>query len=133
MISKPEFCRFDGSESFSVWKQRAEKNLKALLGLDELLPQRAPLNPRTLWIRETELGSIEKIMFQTEEGIENRIYLCLPKNIKTPYRSFICLQGHYTGMHISIGVDWKDEITPLKVEDDLGFALDCMKLGIAAV
>lgn len=133
MINKPESCRFDGSEPYAVWKQRAEKNLKALLGIEELLQQRPPLNPRSLWKRETELGTIEKIMFQTEEGIENRIYLCLPKGAKPPYRSFICMQGHSTGMHVSLGVEWKDEKTPYKVEGDRGFAIDCMKFGIAAI
>ena len=36
-------------------------------------------------------------------------YVCLPKNAQPPYTFMICLQGHTTGMHVSIGVEREDE------------------------
>ncbi|MCK4515233.1 MAG: hypothetical protein KAU31_08245, partial [Spirochaetaceae bacterium] len=44
----------------------------------------------------------------------------------------ICLQGHSTGMHNSIGVA-PDETTPIHVPGDRDFAIQCMKRGLAAL
>ena len=104
------------------------------LGITEkLAADRCGLDPVSVWKRETEYGTIEKVALRMEEDFVNHIYLCLPHGMTPPYRAFICLQGHSTGMHTSIAVDWKDEITPLAVDGDRDFAIGCMKRGIAAV
>ena len=131
---KVKNCRFHSTENFAAWQNESRRELIDLLGITELLNgERCPLNPRSLWKRENELGTIEKIAFDSEPGVENLIYLCIPHGVKPPYRAFICLQGHSTGMHTSIAVDWHDEITPLKIEGDRDFAIGCMKRGIPAV
>jgi dienelactone hydrolase len=95
--------------------------------------ERVELNPRTIWRRETALGSIEKLAFTAEPGADVPAYFCIPKDAKPPYRTFICLQGHSTGMHNSIAVSAEDETTPIAVEGDRDFALGCMRRGIAAL
>lgn len=45
----------------------------------------------------------------------------------------ICLQGHSTGMHVSIGVQRDDETQPFDSPGDRDFALGCMARGIAAL
>ena len=133
-LMKVKNCRFHSTENFAAWRNESRRELIDLLGITELLNgERCPLNPRSLWKRENELGTIEKIAFDSEPGVENLIYLCIPHGVKPPYRAFICLQGHSTGMHTSIAVDWHDEITPLKIEGDRDFAIGCMKRGIPAV
>ncbi len=131
---KPQSCRFDSSVDVSVWQTKARRELTDLLGIAELMTaERCALEPRSLWKRENEFGTIEKITVHSEPGVENRIYLCLPREVKPPYRAFICVQGHSTGMHTSIAVDWHDETTPIPIEGDRDFAIGCMKRGIPAV
>lgn len=131
---KPQNRRFNSVMEVSVWQAEARRELTDLLGITELLAEpRCPLAPRSLWKRENDLGTIEKIVFCSEDGFENRIYLCLPHGARPPYRAFLCLQGHSTGMHTSIGVDWHDETTPIRIEGDRDFALGCMRRGIPAV
>ena len=115
-------------------KNITRRALTDKLGITEkLAADRCELDPVTIWKRETEFGTIEKIALCMEEDFVNHIYLCLPHGAKPPYRAFICLQGHSTGMHTSIAVDWKDEITPLQIEGDRDFAIGCMQRGIVAV
>jgi len=119
---------------FKNWKQKAGATLEKILGFDLLLAQeRPPLKPQTLWKRTHELGTIEKVVFTSEVGADVVAYVCLPKDIKPPYTFFICLQGHATGMHVSIAGEMKNEGTPIKVEGDRDFALECMRRGIAAL
>lgn len=124
---------FENFGSFAEWKKAALPELKRILGLDRLEKlERLPITAESLWKRETPLGTIEKIRFSPEPGETACVYVCLPAAAKPPYRSFICLQGHSTGMHTSIAVRWEDETQPLAVEGDRDFALECMRRGIAA-
>jgi dienelactone hydrolase len=113
-----------------AWQQRLKRKLRQLLGL----PRQAtvPLNARTLWKRGHELGSIEKLVFTSEPCADVPAYLCLPRDAKPPYPVLICLQGHTTGMHISIGVSRQDETSPFSVEGERDYALQCMARGVAA-
>lgn len=91
---------------------------------------RCALAPRTLWKRPHALGTIEKVAFACEPGSDAVAYACLPS---TPPRGWvICLQGHSTGMHLSIAVA-QDEATPVSPEGDRDFALGCLRRGWAAL
>lgn len=110
------------------------ENLEKLLGVEDILhEERIPLDPKTLWRKDFPFGSVEKVRIQLEEGVSTCLYICLPPNAKPPYQAFICLQGHSTGMHTSIAVDWHDEETPLPWDGDRDFAIGCLKRGIPAV
>ncbi|OGV49565.1 MAG: hypothetical protein A2017_16410, partial [Lentisphaerae bacterium GWF2_44_16] len=76
---------------------------------------------------------VEKIVYASEPFSDVPAYICLPGNVKPPYSVAICLQGHSTGMHNSIGVDRDDEKKKIQVEGDRDFAIGCMKRGIAAL
>ena len=119
---------------FKNWKRKAGARLEKLLGLELLMAQkRPPLRPRTLWKRSHELGTIEKVVFTSEVGADVVAYVCLPNNIKPPHAFFICLQGHTTGMHVSIAARMMSERAFIGVEGDNDFALECMRRGIAAL
>ncbi len=110
------------------------KRLVDLLGVrDLLLGPRVPLAPETLWKREIPEGTIEKVRIQLEPGVTTCLYLCLPAGATAPQRPFLCLQGHSTGMHTSIAVEWSDETTPKPIAGDRDFAIGCLRRGIAAV
>lgn len=133
-------CRyaFENYTSFAAWKSAAKPALEKLLGLDELYKlKRNPIIPKTIWKRENHFSTIEKVTFETEPGVQTFAYLCFPKNVAAPYKTFIVLQGHSTGMHCSIGYDYdeiKQEGAPAEYNDpDLDYANSCLKAGYAAI
>lgn len=114
-----------------AWQRRARARLRDLLG--DLPSARCPLEPRTIWKRAHDLGTLEKVVFTSEPRAEVVAYACVPRNARPPYRYVICLQGHTTGMHLSIGVDRGDETRAIEVEGDRDFALGCLRRGYAAL
>jgi dienelactone hydrolase len=113
------------------WQQKLKSKLKELLG--DFPEKRIPLNPKTLWKRPHEFGSIEKIIFSSEPYADITAYLCLPKDVKPPYKFMICVQGHSTGAHNSIAVKLEDDSQPHKVAGDRDFGIGCMKRGFGAL
>lgn len=122
--------RYDGGDVLR-WQRELRAKLRDLVG--EMPVERSPLNVRHLWQRQHPLGTIEKIVFTSEPLSDVPAYVCIPEGASRPLTFMICLQGHSTGMHLSIGVDQRDEITPIEVEGDRDFALGCMQRGIAAL
>jgi dienelactone hydrolase len=121
---------YDGGD-VGVWQRRLRRKLRSLLGYAPGL--KTPLNVRRVWTREHPLGVIEKIVFTSEPFADVPAYVCLPKNAPPPYTFMVCLQGHSTGMHVSIGVQREDETQPFDSPGDRDFALGCMARGIAAL
>ncbi len=115
----------------TAWQQNLLTKVRKLVGI--MPTEKTDLNIRSLWQREHEYGTIEKIVFTSEPYCDVPAYVCTPKNAKKPYPWFICLQGHSTGMHNSIGVDFEDETMPIEIEGDRDFAIGCMKNGIGAL
>ena len=130
MAQHPPVLRYDGGD-VKAWQGKARRALWRALG--EWPAERCPLKPRRLWRRTHPLGTIEKVVFTAEPGVEVPAYVCLPEAAKPPYRFVICLQGHSTGMHNSIAVQREDETLPQEVERDLDFGLGCMRRGLAAL
>ena len=118
------------SGSVGEWQSALRAKLGELMGD---MPERPPLNARSLWKREHPLGTIEKIVFTAEPFADVPAYVCLPKNASPPYTFFICLQGHSSGMHLSIAIDRDTETKTVRVEGDRDFGLGCMARGIAAL
>ena len=114
-----------------TWQRKLRRKLCELVG--EMPDEPVPLNVRTLWKRDHPLGAIEKIVFTSEPYADVPAFLCLPKNAAPPYTTFVCVQGHSTGMHNSIRVDRDDNTQPIDVPGDRDFGLLCMEQGIAAL
>jgi dienelactone hydrolase len=123
--------RYAGGD-VTAWQRALRARLFELLGYGRYATPRGPLDVRSVWRREHPLGSIEKIVFTAEAGADVPAYVCLPKKAGPPYTCFICLQGHTTGMHNSIGMNY-GETEPIAVEGDRDFAIGCMERGIAAL
>lgn len=122
--------RYDGGDP-KKWRAGLRRKLRQLIG--DMPQSRCPLRPRRLWKRSHPLGSIEKIAFVSEPFADVTAYLCLPGSVKPPYTFMICLQGHSTGMHNSIGVQLENENEPHEPDGDRDFGLGCMRRGIAAL
>lgn len=94
--------RFDGSESFSEWQKKARARLSELLGLD-LIKKAEDDMLTVLEKNETEIFTEYRLNFQSEDGYFVPCSLMLPNGKKGKLPLVICLQGHSTGMHISLG------------------------------
>jgi dienelactone hydrolase len=97
--------------------------------------QSVPLDVRTLFTRRLEHGTVEKLLFTAEAGADVPAYLCLPHQRPSGARLplMVCLQGHSTGMHNSVGLDQATESIVVPVEGDRDFALGCLERGVAAL
>jgi len=116
----------------ALWQKKLKAKIKQLTGY-YYKNQHAKVEYITIWKQTGSHGTIEKIVYRSEPGVDVPAYVCIPKNARPPYTFFICLQGHSTGMHNSIAVDMADETKSIHVEGDRDFAIGCMKLGIAAL
>lgn len=123
----------DPGQDVHAWQKRLRKRVGVLMGMDRMPKERCDLKPKTLWRREHALGVIEKVVFTAEPGSDVVAYMCLPRDVKPQYRTMICLQGHTTGMHHSIGFEREDDAKPMEVQGDRDFAVGCMSRGIAAL
>jgi dienelactone hydrolase len=121
---------YDGGD-VAEWQRRLRRKVRTLLGLPHI--HKAPRPARTLWRRDHPLGTIEKVVFTSEPGVDVPAYLCLPAKVEPPYPVMICLQGHTTGMHNSIAVDAQTEKVPIRVPGDRDFGIGCMRRGVAAL
>ncbi len=118
-----------------AWQRKLRGRVTKMMGFDRMPAgkDRCDLNVRSLWTRKHEHGTIEKIVFTAEDHCDVPAYVCLPKGAPAPYEWFICVQGHSTGMHNSISVDFKTNKRKIKAEMDRDFAITAMANGYAAL
>lgn len=94
--------RYDGKEDYESWSQRASAKLYELLGLplkscEELFEVTAEVDCKDY--RRIDFN------FQSEEGYFVPGSFLMPKAVKLPRPLVVCIQGHSTGMHISLGIE----------------------------
>lgn len=130
MDNTPQQLSYTGGD-VKTWQRKLRRKLKQLLG--DTPSEKTPLNVQSIWTKQHPLGSIEKIVFTAQPHADVPAYLCLPKNATPPYNFIICVQGHSTGMHNSIAVDFKTESKKITVEGDRDFGLIAMAQGCAAL
>ena len=95
---KPSMSYVGGD--FEGWRTSARAKLCELIGLDKF----AKCDPDLQFEGELdrEGGKEFRFTFQSEEGYRVPFHLCLPDGVENP-PVIITLQGHSTGMHISLG------------------------------
>ncbi len=108
--------RYNGKESMESWQKRAYDRLWALLGLDKMVK---PKDDMFKTGPEFEMYGVKVIpfSFQNEEGYFVPRYIALPKDWngqKLPL--YICLQGHSSGMHNSLYMNY--DRTPMTQESE---------------
>ena len=126
----PVSMQYDGSESLAQWQKKARKKLSELIGLQYYHPvdDETEIEYRT----ENDEFTETKFYFYSEANYSVPCILRVPKNVKNP-ALMICLQGHGTGMHISLGVA-KYENDRNKIDNgDRDFAVQCIKRGMCAL
>ncbi|MFW6303036.1 MAG: alpha/beta hydrolase family protein [Candidatus Sumerlaeota bacterium] len=124
--------RWDPDMDVVAWRNRFRPVLNELV-MKNLPEERPDLDVVSLWRRQVDQGIIEKIEFTVEAHCRATAYVCLPANAKPPWTFCICLQGHSSGMHNSVGLDKETEQEKITVAGDRDFALQCMERGLAAI
>ena len=95
--------RWQEGEDVLAWQAKAREKLMELLGwpLESCDDNKFCIE----WTKEDDPTCVEiRFLFESEPGVEVPCHLLLPKAAKEDKLPlFICLQGHGTGMHISLG------------------------------
>lgn len=122
---------FDEEIDYLAWKKQIKEKYIELLGLDTISQNKCELNIEIEEIKETDKYVRYRYTFESEKNSVVPCYLLIPKQNKEKYPVCICLQGHTTGFHISIGEKIYDEDEKTLKTDT--FALDAVKNGYAAL
>jgi len=129
LVKKEPSMRYDGSIPFSQWQQTARKKLEELLGL----PFKRCEDQFTITERfECEGYRRIDFEFQSEEGYFIPCNLLIPAFADKALPGVICLQGHSTGKHISIG-EVKFENDEKVIAGGRDFAIRALKEGCCAI
>ena len=126
----PELSFADGAD-FSEWKSKLAKKLRELLGLDKIEKNACPLKIDIEWEEVREGYRVTRFTFESEPGAVVPCYLLLPDTDKEKYPVAICLQGHTTGFHLSIG-EGKHENDERYLPNN-EFAIQAVREGFAAL
>lgn len=128
--SIPVSMQYDGKESLSDWQIKARAKLSELMGLQYFYE--VDDETEIEFCKEYDEFTEIKFYFYSEENYTVPCVLRVPKNVKNP-ALMICLQGHSTGMHISLGIA-KFEGDQEKIDNgDRDFAVQCIKNGYCAL
>lgn len=121
---------FNPTANYDVWRMQVKEKFEELLG-DE--PERVALNTTIEWEKDRGAYIERRIVFDTEPETSVPCHLLLPKRGKEPYPVVICLQGHSSGMHISLGRERFEGDRKLISSGDRDFALQIVREGYAAL
>ena len=121
--------KFDETADYAAWKEKVREKFFELLGD---MPERVVLEAKVEFERECEEYVERRIIFRAERDCLVPCHLLIPKKGKAPYPTLICLQGHSSGMHISLGrmQTPRDEMFTHGDED---YAMQALKLGYAVI
>ena len=118
-------------ETLDAWQSRARQRLEELMGLP--LKQEAE-NFRIEWVNDGHPEYTEtRFLFSSEPDSDVVCHLLIPGHVpqeKIPL--IICLQGHSTGMHISLGRPHSPEDEE-DIRGDRDFALQAVARGRASL
>ncbi len=125
---KPSFS-YEGS-NFLEWQSNARAKLVELIGLDRF--EKTEPKIEIEYQKKIDSASEIRFTFESEEGYRVPCHLLLPDSVDNP-PVMICLQGHSTGMHISLGrAKYEGDEQTIK-GGDRDFCIRAIKEGYAAV
>ncbi len=131
--TKPVYHYENGD--LASWQKEARKKLADLIGLNEIEKFAVPLNYEIEYDRYAEdLDCREiRIRFNVEENVTVPCHICIPKDANKPLPVMIALQGHSTGMHISLGRPKYERDVASISDGDRDFVRRAVKEGVAAI
>ena len=122
--------RYDGTQPFAQWQKMAHAKLWELLGMDQFKPCDAQFAAEAT--EEFPDHVRTRFTFQSEAGYTVPGWWCVPRTGKAGHPVMICLQGHSTGMHLSLG-EAKFPGDEADIAGGFDFALQAIAHGYAAL
>lgn len=122
---------FDPALDFDEQKNAIESKYRELLRVPDKLTNPVPL----IEYRDDSNPEFDEIRFtfESEPNLFVPAHMLLPKNIKGSLPVVICLQGHSTGMHISLGrVKYSGDENSIS-GGDRDFAIQAVRRGYASI
>lgn len=126
----PVGMAYDGTQPFDAWQSAAREKLAELLGMDRFTPCEA--QTQIEWEHTSEDFREIRFTFQSEPGYRVPCHLLIPHKVRKK-GVMICLQGHSTGMHISLGRAKYEGDEKNIASGDRDFALQCVRHGMCCV
>ena len=131
LLKEKPILAYDESNDYKAWKEKIREKYIELLGLDNIAKNACEIKVEIEETVETEEYTRYRYVFESEKGCFVPCYLLIPKTAQEKFPVCVCLQGHSTGFHISIGKKKYDE-DDANLETST-FALDAVKHGYAAL
>lgn len=124
--------RYDGTKPFEVWQGEAREKLKELLGMNNLNPAK-DVNFTVEYTKEEEDYTEYRFTLESEVGYSFPSVMRVPKGGSGKMPVMICLQGHSTGMHISLGKAIYPRDAELISGGDRDFVIRSVKEGYVSI
>jgi dienelactone hydrolase len=111
-----------------AWQQELRAKVIDLLGG---FPERTPLRPETLEVRQYAGYRRERIAFHSRPGVAVIGYLLTPVGRKAPYPTVVAVPGHGRGLDDIVGIDEHGHDRTDKPGYQHDFALQAVEHGLA--
>jgi len=121
---------YTSERDFSDWRQEVAAKLREVVGS---APDTVPLDIRREETVERDSFLESRFRFTSERSADVPCHLLTPKTGSPPYPVVICLQGHTSGMHISLGRPKSEADERMVADGDRDFALQAIREGYAAL
>ena len=126
--------RYEEGEDFAAWQKKAREKLYELLGIGEILKNKPEDDNFTVeYVKEEEDYTEYRFVITSEVGYSFPSVLRVPRGVKAPIPVILTLQGHSTGMHISLGKPIYERDVQTISGGDRDFVVRALKEGFAAV
>lgn len=125
-------CRYNGEQDFAQWQNQCKEKLAELLGMEAF--EKCEPNLQIEYIKDEGDYTDTRFSFQVEEGLYAPCHLLTPKNVTGKLPVIICLQGHTTGMHMSINKPkYERDVQMLAGCPERAIAVEATKRGYATI
>jgi len=122
---------FSPNADFEMQKTAISKKLRELIRISK------PLDSVRVVVGEVESSDPRfdevRILFESEPNFFVPAHLIYPKNYAGKLPLVVCLQGHSTGMHVSLAREAYPSKKPIAVQGDRDFCIQAVERGYAAL
>ena len=103
LMTKKPMLSYDECIDYTKWKDGVKEKFIQLLGIQSIERNATPLKMEVELDEQRDLYRIIRFVFESEVDSWVPCYLLIPNQGQKKYPLAICLQGHSSGFHLSIG------------------------------
>ena len=132
LLKRKPLLSYDENADFDLWREKVREKFIDLLCIDDIESNACEIKVEIEEEVKKDGYTRYRYTFESERGCTVPCYLLIPDTGKQKYPVMLCVQGHSSGFHISIG---EVKYHPCDDEDvqSCTFALDAVKNGYAAL